>query len=138
MKVSICGTEATHASVVQLEKVIRVAIPGHSIDTCDRIEDLPHGFRSGRGIAVMIPADESELHRFIALREELEDVRVILVLPGNELPMVVEAQKLKPRFMAFSESNFHLVGMVLQKMVASFAQPSFERDTGVFSTDTRD
>jgi len=126
LKVSICGTEATHGSVLQLERMIRVAIPEHSIGTCNRIEDLPHSLESGFGIAVMVAADESELRQFIALREELDDVRVILVLPGNELPMVVEAQKLKPRFMAFSEDNFHLVGMVLRKMVATFAHPSLD------------
>ncbi|MEN6442029.1 MAG: hypothetical protein ABFD97_25995 [Syntrophobacter sp.] len=126
MKVSICGTEAAQGSVLQLERMIRVAIPEHSIGTCSRIEDLPHSLGSGAGIAVMVAADESELRQFIALREELDDVRVILVLPGDELAMVVEAQKLRPRFMAFSESNFHLVGMVLRKMVAAFAHPSLD------------
>lgn len=126
MRVSICGTDLTRKSVLQLEKIIRATVPEHSIQICGRIEDFPRNLRDGTRIVVIVAADASELHRYIALRELLEDVRIIVVLPEDELEMVIEAQKLRPRFMACGESSFPWIGKVLRKMTASITLDPWE------------
>ncbi|MGA2400827.1 MAG: hypothetical protein ABSG91_03865 [Syntrophobacteraceae bacterium] len=139
MKLFVCGTEATREIVATLDQVIKEAIPEryitifHSIELfSSRLSELD----GGADMAVLVVADRSELQRFVALREFLEESRIILVLPESMSEDTTEAQALLPRFISFASTlrpkkhlceaeDLSTVGIVLRNMVKTFEPDSY-------------
>jgi hypothetical protein len=139
MKLFVCGTEATREIVATLDQVIKEAIPERYITIFQSIElfSAHLGELDGTAdMAVLVAADRSELRRFIALREFLEESRIILVLPESMSADVTEAHALRPRFISFASTlrpqmhvseaeDLSTVGVVLRNMVKTFGPDSY-------------
>jgi hypothetical protein len=139
MKLFVCGTEATREIVASLDQVIKEAIPERYITIFHSIELFSSRLREldGRAdMAVLVVADQSALQRFIALRESLEESRIILILPESMSRDITEAHALRPRFISFASTlrpKTHLsqaedlstVGIVLRNMVKTLGPDSY-------------
>ncbi len=129
MKISLCGTEETQDSILELEKTVRGVVSERSIQVFNSIEDFTRKIRdpgSRIDVAVILAAGGKELQRFIALGELLDGVRVILVLLEDSTETIIQAHQLRPRFIGRGTCDFPIVGLVLQKMMESFSQYSWQ------------
>lgn len=122
MRVSLCGTEASNGSIIELKKAIREVVSERSIVTFNSPEHFARRLRNPGAridVAIIVVASRPELHAFIALEDLLDDVRVILVLLEGGTEVVIEAQQLRPRFIGHGAGDFPLVSQVLRKIIES-------------------
>lgn len=63
--------------------------------------------------AVVCAATEKEFSSFVSMREELEGIRLILILPDEEPETISNAHLLTPRFLSYIDSDFIDVAAVL-------------------------
>ncbi|MGO9021370.1 MAG: hypothetical protein ACLQVJ_23775, partial [Syntrophobacteraceae bacterium] len=63
--------------------------------------------------------DELELDEFAALRELYDDTRILLVMGERSSRMIMKGHSLRPRFMAFADTEPGVVRSVLEKMTNS-------------------
>ena len=122
MKICLCGTDKASESVASLEQLIGDILPKECIHTCRQISDFEERLRDPRratDLAVLLPADERELDEFAALRELYDDTRIILFLSERNPRMLMKGHSLRPRFMAFPDTEPRIVMSVLEKMTNS-------------------
>jgi len=75
--------------------------------------------RSSDCILILCLRNKKEIDAIISLYDVLSGVKIILVLPKRDKDSVRMANKIFPRFMAFADEDFTIIGMVLKKMCAS-------------------
>lgn len=76
---------------------------------------LPH-VRRGETIGVLFAADRQDLANLLSIRDLLDDVRIILVLPDDKKETVSAGHRLRPRYISYAGGNFEDVAAVLNKM----------------------
>ncbi len=122
MKICLCGTDKAASTIASLEKLIGDILPKECFYSCRDIRDFEQRLRDPRraaDLAVLVPADELELDEFAALRELYDDTRILLVLGERSPGMIMKGHSLRPRFMAFADTEPGVVRSVLEKMTNS-------------------
>lgn len=130
MRVSLCGTEACNGSILELKKALREVVSERSMMTFHSPEHFARRLRDPGAridVAIIVVANRSELHTFIALEDLLDDVRVILVLLEGGTETVIEAQRLRPRFVGRGAGDFPIVCQVLQRIIDSSSRYSWQK-----------
>ncbi len=120
MKIVLCSTDKA-GDAASLERHIRDIAPEESLYTYRRIRDFGERLKDPRqttDIAVLVATDEQELNEFTSLRDEFDNVRILLVLPAENSKMVLEGHGLRPRLLTFSDTGPEVVGSVLEKMIS--------------------
>ena len=91
-------------------------------DFCRTIDTLSLKLRKSLGdltIAVLLAESQEELLEFISIKNWLEDIRIILILPDREKDTISIGLKLYPRFFSYADSNLQDVDAVLKKMIGN-------------------
>jgi len=104
----------------QLLRIIKKAIPEHTIETCVSIAELSerlHRPLPDVRVVVLYTASRTELMEIIYLGYLLAELKVVLILPDSDPDMLEKAYTLCPRFIAAAESDFKHLGAVLRKMM---------------------
>jgi len=103
----------------RLEQVLEAFLPAHETRVCRSMEDLLTRLRQPGNvdIAILLAASREELCGLVDIRELLQDVRIILVLPDREEATIAKAHRLWPRFLTDCDSDFDDVVAVLTKML---------------------
>ncbi len=86
------------------------------------ITDLTRKLRQPRGdltIAVLLAGCREELLGFISIKNLLDRVRIILILPDREKDTISIGHKLYPRFLSYGDGNLKDVDAVLKKMIGN-------------------
>ena len=73
--------------------------------------------RNGLAIAVLVAATGEELLGFLAMRDLLDDLRIILVLPDRSKETIAAAHRMAPRFLSYVDSGPEEVEAVLERML---------------------
>ena len=95
--------------------------PEEQVESCMTLECLERKLRQpahGLTIAVLLAASRQDLLELHAIKDLLDDIRIILILPDSESETTTLGHKLSPRFISYINGNFDDVGAVLRKMVA--------------------
>ena len=114
----------------RLQRVVEALVPLEEIELCRTMEGLSATLRrpaDDRTIAVLSAATSEDLTAFLALRDLLHKLRIILVLPDRGNGTVAKAHALRPRFLAYADSDFIDVAAVLNKMLASIHREKRKR-----------
>ncbi len=122
MNVVLYSTDKADHDAASLETHIREIVSKEFIHTYRRIHDLGERLKDPReatDIAVLVANNEQELNEFEELREELKDIRIILVLPADDSRMVLKGHGLRPRFLTFADTSPEIVGSVVERMMAT-------------------
>jgi len=101
---------------------IKRHVPGETIEMYHSIEELSqvlYRLYEHDAIVILQARDREELLRIISLRDLLQGVRVILLLPDREEETISLAHSLRPRFLSSSENDFSDTISVVQKMIGS-------------------
>jgi hypothetical protein len=73
--------------------------------------------RHNLAVAVLVAASRQELLELLSIRDLLDGIRIILVLPDRQDDTIAKGHRLYPRFLTFADSDFLDVAAVLSKML---------------------
>jgi hypothetical protein len=107
-------------SEIGIGERLRALVPEERLEVYRSIEELVHGlYRLYRHDTIILlqARDREELLRIVSLRDLLQGLRVILLIPDREGETISLAHSLRPRFLSNSESGFSETMSVLQKML---------------------
>jgi len=105
----------------RLRRAIELRVPIEQVTTFMTIDSLERKLRQpahGLTIAVLLAASRQDLLELYAIKDLLDDIKIILILPDSESETTALGHKLSPRFISYISGNFDDVGAVLRKMVA--------------------
>ena len=68
-------------------------------------------------ISILIAANKKQLSDILLIKEELRDIKIILILPDRESNTISGGHELYPRFVSYIDSDFKEVGAVLEKII---------------------
>ncbi|MBW1741791.1 MAG: hypothetical protein JRJ42_11835 [Deltaproteobacteria bacterium] len=112
----------TNEAGEQLQRVIEALVPRRKTEIYRTMESLSGRLRQSKydlAIAVLLAASSEDLMELLSIRDLLDDVRIILVLPDRENDTIRKGHTLRPRFLTYADSNFVDVSAVLSKMLAN-------------------
>jgi len=107
----------------RIHDIIEGIIPIDDIGICRSIESLSirlRQFRKNLSLAIILAATQEELVDVLLIRELLDDIPIILILPNRQKEAISTGSKLHPRFISYMDSDFLDVKAVLDKMVSRF------------------
>jgi len=107
----------------RIHNIIEGIIPIDDIGICRSIESLSirlRQFRKNLSLAIILAATQEELVDVLLIRELLDDIPIILILPNRQKETISTGSKLHPRFISYMDSDFLDVKAVLDKMVSRF------------------
>lgn len=99
---------------------LRGLVPDENLEVYRSIEELAqvlHRLYDHNTIAILQARDREELLRIISLRELLQGMRVILLIPDREEETISMAHSLRPRFLGSGKSDLSDTMSVLRKML---------------------
>jgi hypothetical protein len=105
---------------VSIGASLRTLVPDERIEIYHSIENLAHGLLQlldPDAIVILQAGDRQELLRILSLRDLLQGVRVILLVPDREEETISLAHRFRPRFLASSENDFSNTMSVVRKML---------------------
>jgi hypothetical protein len=119
MHVLIYGNPRSIGMDRLMKEVNRVVSP-ERVEECSTLEGLSNRVRMSpmnQTIAVLLAASREDLSDLLSIRDFLNDILVILILPDRNKDTISSARVLWPRFVAFADSDFGDVAAVLGKML---------------------
>ena len=118
MKLLIYSTQNQGVGKILASRV-HDQFPQFQIDEANSLKGLSdiicrplHGFK----VIIVSICERRELIKLLSFKHLLEDIRVILILPGYAKNMMALGLKLQPSFTCFSDSGFDDIWLVLDKL----------------------
>ena len=105
----------------RLQGQIQSCMQGKITETFNSVENLsrrlcrPNTTREGT-IAVLFAIDRKDLLDLIYIRDLLDDIGIILILPDDKKETISAGHRLRPRYISYADGNFKDVVAVLNKM----------------------
>ncbi len=104
----------------RLQRVIEGLVPKENTEIHRTIDSLSNRLRRPRydlAVAVLLAASREDLLELLSIRDLLDGIRIILVLPDREDGTIAKGHRLYPRFLTYSDSDLLDVAAVLSKML---------------------
>ena len=83
-----------------------------SIDTFSQKLRQPQGYQS---VAILLASTQEELTDILTIRNLLDNVRIILIVPDRDKETISKGHILYPRFLTYVDSDFNWIAAVLKK-----------------------
>ena len=129
MKILLCINDAMHGVGESLERIVGNVIPKGSLWICHSLKDFPQTLHrcpwGGCKIAVILATNKQELEEFVSLRELLDGLSIILILPDRRNETISRGHCLYPRFVTYVDSDFKDVAAVLEKMIRNASDKDY-------------
>ena len=109
----------------RLFRVVELLLPEKKIELYRSIDDLSRQLRQpvfSPRIAVLLASSPEELENIISIRELLEDIKIILIVPDINPATLARGHTLRPRFLCDCNSDFVDVAAVLGQMIKKLGQ----------------
>ncbi len=103
-----------------IQERLGTLVPEGRVEVYRSIEDLANGLHrllDPDTIAILRARDREELSHIVSMRDLLQGVRVILLLPDGEEETIALGHRLRPRFLSNGENDFSDTLSVLRKML---------------------
>lgn len=104
----------------RLQNVIEAFVNKADIDIYRTLSSFALRLRRSKynvDVIVLLAASKKEFLNLLSLRNLLDGIRIILILPDRKPETISKGHKLYPRFVSFADDNFEDVGAVLGKML---------------------
>lgn len=105
---------------IGIEERLGTLVPEGRVEVYRSIEELAHGLHrllDHNMIVIILARDREELLHIVSLRDLLQGVRVILLVPDREEETISLAHRLRPRFLSNCESDYLETISVVRKML---------------------
>jgi hypothetical protein len=102
-----------------LRIVERIAVK-EKVEICRSIYSLVQRLRKPAcpiDISILLASSKKQLSEFLLIKEELQDIKIILILPDCEGDTISAGHELYPRFVSYIDSDFEDLRIVLGKMI---------------------
>jgi hypothetical protein len=99
---------------------IESAVIGQTVEIINDFRNLLERlkrFSHTIAVAILFVCSKDALSDILSVKELLEDVRIILILPDRLPETISKGHLLRPRFMTYADSDFEDVKAVLNKML---------------------
>jgi len=108
-------------NTARFQQRFTAGLTGQTLKVIHSIEQLTDRFRRpftcrGATVAVLFPADQRDLADLVAIKDLLEGLRIILVLPDSYKETISAGHRLRPRYITFAGGNLDDVISVLEKI----------------------
>ncbi len=124
---------------LKLLQVIEALTSKGQIETYKSIPSLSLRLRKPsvcKDIAVLLITTKDDLLEVLSIKDLLDSMRVILILPDRAADTVSRAYTIFPRFLSYADSDFRDVSAVLEKMLRRSVPGDFQnKDTIVNKND---
>lgn len=104
----------------RLNRILEDLFPCEEKEHCASVEALARRLKRPMGrlvLGVFLVADSRDLSDLLLLREDLRDVRFILILPDTRERTLSRAHALGPRYISYADSDFEDVAAVMKRMM---------------------
>jgi len=104
----------------KLLHIIQRIAPAQDTEIYDSIDRFSQRLRQPTGeltVAVIIANSKEDLLNLLFIRNLLQDIRIILVLPDREKDTIEQGHRLYPRFVSYLDSNLEEVAAVLNNVL---------------------
>ena len=104
----------------RLLTLVGTVVPENTIEiftTIDSLSNTLRRFHSGPVLALILTSTPNDLMNILLLKDQLNDVPMILVLPDRKPSTISTGTRLHPRFISYIDSDFQDVVAVLEKMI---------------------
>ena len=104
----------------RLQRMIEGLVPKDDTEIYRTIDSFANRLRQPRynlAVAVLLAASRQDLLDLLSIRDLLDGIRIILVLPDREDGTIAKGHRLYPRFLTYADSDFLDVAAVLSKML---------------------
>jgi hypothetical protein len=104
----------------KLQEVINTIVPKEKTEIYRSIESLSRRLQQptqNLGIVVLVAGNKEELLEILSIRDLLNNLRIILILPDREVDTIDKGRALYPRFIGYANGHLMDVSAVLEKMV---------------------
>jgi hypothetical protein len=108
------------AAGMEIAERLKALATGDGLSVYRSIEALSYGLQrlyEHDPIVILRARDRKELLRIVSLRDLLQGLRIILLVPNREKETISLAHRLRPRFLSNSENDLSDTMSVLQKMI---------------------
>jgi hypothetical protein len=105
----------------QLRKVIKQSLPDEKIEMYQMIISLSQRLRQPKydlTAIVLHISSKADFLNVLSLRDLLDDLRIIFVLPEDEECLLKKVHELRPRFISYDDGDFSDVAEVLRRMTS--------------------
>ncbi len=102
------------------QTIVQAEVWPERLELCRSVKALSqrlHRPRGGLSIAVVNVSSQEELTDVVSLKDLLDDLATILILPDANTDNVARAHEIRPRFLACTDSNPIVIAAVLAKML---------------------
>jgi hypothetical protein len=109
---------------LRFKKIIMTESKEEKIERYKSIEELSNRLRQSNlenNIAILFISDIAEIYQICLMKNLLNDIRIILILPDRSAEMISAAFKLYPRFISYIDSDFKDEIVVLKRMIKQVA-----------------
>ncbi len=89
-----------------------------TVQTIDCLKKRLHRLPKGIDIAILTARDREQLKTLVSLKEFLDGISIILILPDQDRETISQATKLYPSFISSIDCDFSLVSDVLGNMLS--------------------
>ena len=122
MKALLFYKSGKNRSQERLLKAIRMVVKREKLEIYRTMNKLMQRLRQPKNdleIAILLAESDQTIEEIFAIRDYLDGLRIILILPNREADMISKARMLYPRFLDYVDSDFSDVCAVLEKMIAN-------------------
>lgn len=122
----LLSTTVMEGPGAQLQRVVEELVPKEKIEICRTIDSLTRRLRRPRynlALAVLLAANREDLLDLLSIRDLLDGIRIILLLPDRDMDTIAKGHTLRPRFLTYADSDFLDVAAVLRKMLDAVNWP---------------
>ena len=122
MKALLFYKSGKNRSQERLLKAIRMVVKREKLEIYRTMNKLMQRLRQPKNdleIAILFAESDQTIEEIFAIRDYLDGLRIILILPNREADMISKARMLYPRFLDYVDSDFSDVCAVLEKMIAN-------------------
>lgn len=103
-----------------LQSIIEELVPEYKTEIYRTIDSLSHRLRQPKydlAVAVLLASSREDLVDLLSIRDLLDDLRIILLLPNREKDTIDKGHTFRPRFLTYADCNLLNVAAVLSKML---------------------
>jgi hypothetical protein len=119
--VSVLFFSTVHDRAAQgFQAIVQAEVRPDQLEICRSVKALSqrlHRPRGGLTIAIVNVSSQEELTKVVSLKDLLDDLATILILPEVTTDNVARAHEIRPRFLTCTDSNPMVIGAILAKML---------------------
>ncbi|MCC6698239.1 MAG: hypothetical protein IT365_21630 [Candidatus Hydrogenedentes bacterium] len=123
---------------------VTMAGPALTVETLPEVQDLPTRLLNTEaevGLLVIRIVDRHHVKQLFQFREQVRQVRVVMLIPAMDHDTIALAHSFHPRLILCGASSLHELTAVLRKLIGArdgrSATGSTARSAGISSRDTR-